>query len=473
MNGTWQMRARARLWRALEALRDSALARRLLGCADLLRSLFWSVLGHPYRALDAASRIHRLLRVPALEWLASGIEAPLLRATCLAPDGGPRRSADNALVDDFRLGRPCAALFRGGLDHWEKLVRMGGELLLLKEPDPATGELGVLILKYTSGFGRFVALYDLPRVLQDFQIVLEPSWIGYQDPMFQLFYARERRIVVQANDPRDHAWIREGRSNLVPVPFAAGHWVSREHFHPLPAVAKDYLAVFVANWAPHKRHHLALEALARIDDPSARLALVGYPWKGYTRARVEEEVRRRGLADRVDVYERISRKDVNLVFNRSHTNLILSRKEGSPKVFYEGLAAGTPCLVVEDHESVRPDEVNDRTGLRVPARQLADGMLYLRDQGPTLDPHGYWDEFLSLEASSRVLEDTLREAARADGRPWTRGIERKKNDPNLAYLDPQAEVRMRSAYAALGRYLRADSELRRYRVRYERPADLG
>ena len=56
------------------------------------------------------------------------------------------------------------------------------------------------------------------------------------------------------------------------------------------------------------------------------------------------EVRRRGLAGRVDFYERINRKEVNAVFNRAHANLLISRKEGASKILYEGLAAGTPLF---------------------------------------------------------------------------------------------------------------------------------
>jgi glycosyltransferase involved in cell wall biosynthesis len=463
------MRWRALLWRRLESLRESLPARGALGCFDLLAALAFWARGELYRSLDHACRVLRLARIAALDRAAARLVRRLEARTCLDGVGRPRPAQDNQLVHDFRHGRACRSLFRGGIRSFERLVRMGGELMILKEPDPRTGELGVLIVKYTQGFGRFAALYDLPRVLERYQVVLEPSWVGYQDPVFRLFYAQERRVVVQAQQPADQRTLEGMRANLLAVPFGAGHWVDREHFHPLAGAHRDYLACYVANWAPHKRHELALDALARIPDPAARIALVGYPWKGYTRARIEHEVERRGLAGRVDLYERINRKEVNLIFNRSCASLVLSRKEGASKVFYESLAAGTPVVVVDDHDGVSPESVNDRTGVRAPAAQLDAALLMMRDEGHHLDPHGWWQENASIEASTAALERALCAAAVREGRPWIRGLYRKKNDPNLQYCDPELAARLEPAYRELAALLRSDDELRRYDLSYERP----
>ena len=151
-------------------------------------------------------------------------------------------------------------------------------------------------------------------------------------------------------------------------------------------------------------------------------------------------------------------------------NVVLSRKEGASKVFYEGLAAGTPCIVLDDHEGVAPDDVNDRTGLRVPARDLASGLELMRDEGHTFDPRGWWEENASYEATTRRLEAVLRRCAEAEGRPWTRGLYRKKNDPNLCYADPGLAAALEPAYAALSTLLRPDAEIRQFHVSYERPA---
>jgi len=463
-------RLRAALWGVLESLRESGFARILLGCGDLFRAHLHARRGELYAALDAASRIQRVLQIDRLAGIAARLERRIDKETCVDPQrGGPRAADGNFLVDDFRKGPVGASQFRGGLNSWERLVRLGGELLMLKASDVATGELGVVIIKYTQAFGRFAALYDLPRLFEHYQVVLEPSWIGYHDPIFRLFYARERKVIVEAQFPGDEQTLLAGRSNLLPVPYGAGHWVNPDHFHPIPGIQKDYVAVLIANWAPHKRHHLLLDALARIRDPNARIALVGYPWKTYGRERLEGEVRRRGLEARVDFFQRINRKEVNEVFNRSHANLLASRKEGASKILYEGLAAGTPCIVMDDHEGCRPSDVNDRTGLRASAEGLAAALEHLRNEGHTFDAHEWWKENAAPDVTTRRLEETLRAAALEEGRPFTRGLAIKTNDPNLTYADPEMAEKMRPAYAHLSTLLRSDDEIRGYRVQYERP----
>ncbi|NQZ96714.1 MAG: glycosyltransferase [Myxococcales bacterium] len=471
MKASTYQRMRAARWGALEGLRESWLARALLGCIDLGRAFARFRRGQLYLALDSASRIGRVLRVPGLARIACRLEERIWRQTILDPQtGAPLPAAENRLVDDFRKG-PAADSFRGGMNTWERLVNLGGELMMLKAPDLDTGELGVVIIKYTPAFGRFAALYDLSRLFEHYQVVLEPSWIGYHDPILQLFTARERRVIVEAQFPEDEATLRATGSNLVPVPFGAGHWVDPRNFHPLPESEKEYLGVLIANWAPHKRHHLLLDALAKIDDPTARIALVGYPWKEYTQERLHAEVRRRGLAGRVDFYERINRKEVNEVFNRSHANLLISRKEGASKILYEGLAAGTPCIVLDDHEGARPADINDRTGIRAPACDLDKALEMMRDEGHTFDPRGWWCENASPPVTTERLEAALRDAALAEGRPFTRGLALKTNDPNLTYIDPSSADEFRASYEHLSTLLRPDEEIRGYRVRYQRPED--
>ena len=470
MGSIERQRRSAAIWGVLESLRESWGARTLLACGDFGRAHLRERRGDLYGALDSASRIRRVLQLDGLAEIVANLEHRIDEKTCFDPqDGGPQPASRNTLVDNFRNGPSGHSLFRGGLDSWDRVVRLGGELMMLKAPDIETGELGVVILKYTEAFGRFAALYDLPRLFEHYQVVLEPSWIGYHDPIFRLFYARERKVVVEAQFPADEETLLAGRSNLVPVPFGAGHWVNPEHFHPIPGAQKEYVAVLIANWAPHKRHHLLLDALARMRDPDARIALVGYPWKAYGRERLEAEVKRRGLEKRVDFFQRINRKEVNEVFNRSHANLLASRKEGASKILYEGLAAGTPCIVMDDHEGARPSDINDRTGLRATAAGLAVALEHLRDEGHTFDSHEWWKENAAPEVTTRRLEETLRQCALAEGRPWTRGLAVKTNDPNLTYADAEMPERMRPAYDHLSTLLRSEEEIRRYRIEFERP----
>ena len=127
MKSIARQQRRAALWGALEALRESWPARSLLGCGDLLRAHARARRGDLYDALDAASRIRRLLQINGLAERVATLERRIDAQTCVDPkDGSPRTAKANRLVDDFRRGSAGHSLFRGGLDSWERLVRLGG-----------------------------------------------------------------------------------------------------------------------------------------------------------------------------------------------------------------------------------------------------------------------------------------------------------------------------------------------------------
>ncbi len=117
MGSIERQRRRAALWGVLEALRESWPARALLGCGDLARAHARLRRGDRYGALDAASRIRRVLQLEGLAEIASALEHRIAESTCVDPTAGnPLPSSQNRLVDDFRNGSSCHSLFGGGLD---------------------------------------------------------------------------------------------------------------------------------------------------------------------------------------------------------------------------------------------------------------------------------------------------------------------------------------------------------------------
>ena len=115
-----------------------------------------------------------------IEESAVGVEVnePEARTTAHAPSSASSIAATLGLLLPWMLAR-------ARFETWARLVRMGGELLILKAPDRASGELGVLILKYTGSFGRFHGVYDVPRLFEDYQLVLTErgahSYVGTFD----------------------------------------------------------------------------------------------------------------------------------------------------------------------------------------------------------------------------------------------------------------------------------------------------
>jgi glycosyltransferase involved in cell wall biosynthesis len=333
---------------------------------------------------------------------------------------------------------------------------LGGDLLILKAPDRSTGERGVILLKYSNSLVRFLCVYDFARVLESYQLVLEPSWVGYEDPVFHLFVNREYPVVVQAHQREDFEYLRDLRSNLLPVSTGSSYWVDEDTFRPLPDVEKKYLAVMVANWLPLKRHEVLLRALARLDSRE-RVALVGFPFEGFCRDRIDKMIVALGLTDRVDVFEWVSPSELNEIFNRSWANVLLSHKEGGNKAVFEGLFAGVPCVVTDTHVGIRHEDVNAETGIRVRDEELADGLASVRSGSGRFRPRDWAIRNASSAHSTTLVEQALREAASRAGQPFTRAIVAKVNRPFARYKNPGDWEQMLPFYRELERHLRVEA----------------
>ena len=452
--GVRKQRLLALRWRVVESLRSSTLARLLLGAARIVRGAARLAAGRRYDALEDWCSVGRVVRIAPLARVARRMAGKEFDAAC-GPPGAPRPLAENLLLEEIRNG-PAAREHLRWLAAQKGLRKptLGGDLLVLKSPDPATGERGVLLLKYSNSMVRFLCVYDVARVLDAYQLVLEPSWVGYEDPVFHLFLDRDRHVVVQAHQRDDFAYLSGLRSNLVPVSTGSSYWVDERTFRPLDGREKKYLAVMVANWIPLKRHEVLLRAFARLPRGPEKLALVGFPWEGFTRERIDDMIRRAGLADRVDVFEWLRPEELNVVFNQSHANVLLSHKEGGNKAVFEGLFAGVPCVVAETHVGIRREDVNDATGLRATDEGLAEALAAVRSGARTFTPREWALRNASSGNSTRLVEEALREAAARDGLPWTRSILAKVNRPFARYEDPSAWQETLPRYRELAGALR-------------------
>ena len=394
------------------------------------------------------------MRIEPLVSIARRLARREFDAAC-GPIGHRRPLEENLLLREVR-GGPAAKEHLRWLATQNGLRKptLGGDLLLLKAPDPASGERGVILLKYSNSMVRFLCVYDVARVLDEYQLVLEPSWVGYEDPVFHLFLSRDHHVVVQAHQRDDHDYIGGLRGNLLPVSTGSSYWVDETTFRPLEGQEKKYLAVMVANWIPLKRHEVLLRAFAKLQPAAERLALVGFPWEGFTRERIDEMIRRFGLSDRVDVFEWLDPRELNVVFNQSYANVLLSHKEGGNKAVFEGLFAGVPCIVAETHVGIRREDVNDATGLRATDGDLSRALAAVRSGARAFTPREWAIRNASSGNSTRLVEEALREAAARDRLPWTRGILAKVNRPFARYQDASAWQGMLPRYRELATRLR-------------------
>jgi L-malate glycosyltransferase len=137
----------------------------------------------------------------------------------------------------------------------------------------------------------------------------------------------------------------------------------------------DRVAVIVARLSSEKNHHLLLAAFSDVlrDIPDARLLMAG---DGVYREAVEQEVRRLGLQQRVQVLG--VRRDISQLLAACDLFVLSSDREGLPIAVLEAMAAARP--VVSTAVGDLPEVVQDgRTGRLVPAKDRAALAAALRE----------------------------------------------------------------------------------------------
>jgi len=326
-----------------------------------------------------------------------------------------------------------------------------GDLIVLKSPDDATGEKGVILVMYHEGIEAAAAVFDLARLAPRWQFVLETSNWGAQDGRFLPWIGADLEALVMAPRADDHAFFERLSTNLVPVRVGSGEWVDPRVFVPKPA-EEPFLhdVVMVAMWHPLKRHAVLLDAVAALAARGRRLdvALIGGDGT-WTRADVDALVRARGLADAVTIHESVPHAEVARLVARSRVSVLLSKQEGSNRAVYESFFVGTPAVVYAAHKGIDLGHVNARTGVLASDADLADALVRVIDGRDRFDPAVYAREELGWPHATRKINAALAGIARAKGRSWTRDIVGKRNAPNLRYVESGTYERFAADYESL------------------------
>ncbi len=155
-------------------------------------------------------------------------------------DGALLPVGENALRDDYlrsRTARDLRAKFgEFPLEHRVRLryprpdpdPERQGDLVVLKSPDDATGEKGVILVMYHEGIEALAAVFDLAALSRRWQFVLETSNWGAQDGRFLPWIGADVDALVMAPRAEDFAFFERLATNLVPVRVGSGSgWIRR------------------------------------------------------------------------------------------------------------------------------------------------------------------------------------------------------------------------------------------------------
>jgi hypothetical protein len=351
----------------------------------------------------------------------------------------------NRLVDSYVLSSESSRYREEFRKYgWEHQIRLKyprehdepsrqGDLLLLK-PYISDKEKGVILVQYNDSFGKFVSVYDLNRVAEYYRIVLEPSTWGYCDSAILFFINLRTDVMIQAQYSPDFQYIQSLATNLIPLRIGAGDWIDYDRFQLTPFSEKIYDIVMIASWQRIKRHELLFKAMSNCRNMVKRIALIGYPSAGRTKEDVVCEAKKYGVAEKIDIYESISRAEVSKIIGQSKIGVMLTLREGANKGIYECFFSGVPVVISDRNIGVNREHINQYTGLASGEDDLDQKIINMMDNIHSYAPREWALRTTGYKNSTRLLNECLRKCAMRNGEEWTRDIYAKKNDTNARYV---------------------------------------
>lgn len=334
---------------------------------------------------------------------------------------------------------------------------LGNRLLVLKAPAPG-GEKGVLFVMFTEVIRLLLYRMNLPKLMEDYTLVFEPSWSGYCYPEFLQFTRYAENIFVLAAEEDDYAFLKRLGSNLIPVGLGPCDWVDPRVAETYLSNAKDFDIVMNSNWAAWKRHYVLFRMLAKAKQRYT-VALIGVRWAGATIADIERLAKFYGVRRQITIHERLPYEKVMDVTCRSRVSILLSLKEGSNRAMAESMFCNVPVIVLSNHIGGIRKNVVPETGLLSDEDRVEDAVN--RMLSGRLSPRDWALEHISCFKSSERLNAVLREHALSQGRPWTQDIAGRSSSPESKYIRDTDAERLAPWNEGLTQYLSQNCEQRK------------
>jgi glycosyltransferase involved in cell wall biosynthesis len=253
------------------------------------------------------------------------------------------------------------------------------------------------------------------------------------------------RLWTQLSNLGDAELMRALSPRLLPIPLLASHFVDPAAALPYLGQKKEHDLVMLAHFDRVKRHWLLFDALRRLPR-SWRVLLMGVPLSGRTEKDLLAEARAFGVADRFELLLRPSRAEVVSELAKSKVSLIFSRQEGACIAVAEALFADTPVGLFRNARIGSKAFINEQTGVLLGRRHLADQLREFVEKADTFRPRAWAVGRICCHASTALLNEVLRRAAREHGEPWTQDVLPFRNELVSSYLTAQTEAEMRPWY---------------------------
>jgi glycosyltransferase involved in cell wall biosynthesis len=223
-------------------------------------------------------------------------------------------------------------------------------------------------------------------------------------------------------------------------------------FRPLPGATKDADVLLIAAWAHYKRHDAFFRALARLRARGERLKTVLIGYRGdCTREDIVRLAQYHGVADQLELHERLPPEEVNRHLNRVKVNVLWSRREGFNRAIIEGFFAGTPGIMREgfNYGYCYP-YINEKTGCFATERDLPEKLLWVIRNQERFAPREWVLEHMNCHKATQIIDETVGRHARQVGERWSGGLAVKVTSLDaMSYWDESERGRFEADYAFL------------------------
>ncbi|WP_158769084.1 glycosyltransferase [Paraglaciecola sp. L1A13] len=340
------------------------------------------------------------------------------------------------------------------LNNTEKFFKhpetmLDGIITVLKNPNG--DEKGALIINYSYYFPLFLRFFDVEKVAQSFNIILEPSWAGFCEENILAYTLVNAPIFLQVYEKRDKNFIESLDSNLIPIEVGPSWFINHNNFVPPVTGERDIDVLMVAAWAKFKRHGAFFKAIAPLvkSKPSLNITLVGYP-VDMNKEQVIELAALNGIDKNIEIFEWITPQEVSKLQKRSRVNVLWSKFEGNNRAIIEGMFCGTPVIMRKGHNyGEHYDFINANTGYFANEGDFKDVYEKIISRENEMDPNFYVMNNRNSRVGTEIMGNAIKSYELSNNRPWLSDLAVKVNDLHgMVYLDSNSSI-FRDSYTKI------------------------
>ncbi|MCP5559316.1 MAG: glycosyltransferase [Verrucomicrobiaceae bacterium] len=289
---------------------------------------------------------------------------------------------------------------------------------MLKAPGP-DGERGVIVTHFEYNWRRMVkGIDDFATFTGDYDVIYTTSWSPPNyGALAMLLAVTPEEIMVQPNHRSDMSLVKAFHPRVSATRCIVSEWLLPECSQPKEWNERDIDLLYVANWAPFKRHREFFAVLKKLPK-ELRVICVGQPDGGHTLQKVQAIKASMGVPQDIEFRERLPIDEVALLQARAKVAVLFSRREGANIAAAEALMAGALLAMREDAHVGARAYVNAQTGALFSVHNAAEVLKGLLERGGQMNPRGWAEVHLDSRMTIKGLNEQLRDWSAQRGLPW-------------------------------------------------------